>query len=134
MHTRSKGFTLIELMIVIAVIAILTALAYPAYQDQVRKSRRAQAKADLVEYAQEAERWFTANNTYTGYVPPAQSPRQGTSFYTISPTPFGATEASAFTLTATATGDQVKDRCGNLTLTSTGLKGRSGSVDLSECW
>ena len=61
--TQARGFTLIELMIVIAVIAVLTALAYPAYQDQVRKSRRAQAKADLVEYAQGAERYFTANNS-----------------------------------------------------------------------
>ena len=132
--THARGFTLIELMIVVAVIAVLTALAYPAYQDQVRKSRRAQAKADLVEYAQGAERHFTANNSYSGYTFPAQSPRQGTGFYTLSPTPLTDAEATAFTLTATATGDQVNDRCGNLTLSSTGVKGKTGSAPDSECW
>ena len=53
---RAPGFTLIELMIVVAVVAILVAIAYPSYQEQIRKSRRAQAKADLVEYAGLAER------------------------------------------------------------------------------
>ena len=58
------GFTLIELMIVVAVVAILAAIAVPSYQEQVRKSRRAQAKADIVEYVQMAERFFTVNNTF----------------------------------------------------------------------
>ncbi|MDW7601742.1 prepilin-type N-terminal cleavage/methylation domain-containing protein, partial [Stenotrophomonas maltophilia] len=55
----ARGFTLIELMIVVAVVAILAAIAYPSYSEHVRKSRRAQAKADLVEYAQLAERFHT---------------------------------------------------------------------------
>ena len=69
------GFTLIELMIVVAVVAILASIAVPAYQEQIRKSRRAQAKADMVEYAQMAERYFTVNNTYVGFtLPTSQSP------------------------------------------------------------
>lgn len=133
MRRKTGGFTLIELMIVVVVIAILTALAYPAYNDQVRKSRRAQAKADLVEYAQGAERFFTVNNTYTGYTVPSQSPRQGTSHYTVS---ISDANATGFTLTAapvSATG-QNNDRCGTLTINSTGLKTKSGSAPLSECW
>lgn len=134
MKRKAGGFTLIELMIVVVVIAILTALAYPAYNDQVRKSRRAQAKADLVEYAQGAERHFTVNNSYANYQMPGQSPRQGTGYYTLSPTTLPATAVTTFTLTATPSGDQTNDRCGTLTINNTGLKTKSGSAPLSECW
>lgn len=82
---RSLGFTLIELMITVAVVAILAAVAVPTYQDQVRKSRRAQAKADLVEYSQMAERFHTVQNTYQGFaLPSTRSPREGaTAWYTL---------------------------------------------------
>ena len=96
-----KGFTLIELMVVVAVVAILASIALPSYQEQMRKSRRAQAKADLVEYAQMAERHFTVNNTYVGFtLPSTQSPRESgaTARYTLN----ANTSATAFTLTATA--------------------------------
>ncbi len=127
------GFTLIELMIVVAVVAILAAVAYPAYQDQVRKSRRAQVKADMIEYAQLAERFHTANNTYVGFTLPTQvSPREGgTARYTL--TPVGAfAQASTFTITATAVNGQEKDKCGNLSLTNAGVKTSDATV--SECW
>lgn len=129
----AAGFTLIELMIVVAVVAILAAVAYPSYQDQVRKSRRAQAKADMVEYAQLAERFHTANNTYVGFtLPSVVSPREGgTARYTF--TPAGAfTDANAFTITATAVNGQDEDKCGNLSLSNTGAKTSGGEV--SECW
>ncbi|HET6397435.1 MAG TPA: type IV pilin protein [Pseudoxanthomonas sp.] len=131
MPHRAKGFTLVELMIVVAVVAILAALAYPAYQEQVRKSRRAQAKADIVEYAQLAERHFTVNNTYVGFTLPAtQSPREGTAHYNLNVAP----AATTFTITAAPTGSQASDRCGSLSLTSTGAKTKTGSAPLSECW
>ncbi|MET0718666.1 MAG: type IV pilin protein, partial [Pseudoxanthomonas sp.] len=76
-----RGFTLIELMIVVAVVAILAAVSYPSFQDQIRKSRRAQAKADLVEYAAAAERFHTSNNSYVGFTLP----------FTVSPREAGAT-------------------------------------------
>lgn len=129
----SAGFSLIELMVVVAIVAVLTAIAVPSYQEQVRKSRRAQAKADLVEYAQMAERFFTVNNTYAGFaVPVAQSPREAgsTARYTLAT----ATTATTFTLTATATGAQASDRCGNLSITNTGQKARTGSAPLRDCW
>lgn len=128
------GFTLIELMIVIAVVAILAAVAVPAYQDQIRKSRRAQAKADLVEYIQGAERFFTVNNTYVGYaLPAAQSPREAgsTAVYTLAATTQTATE---LVLTATAQGGQTSDRCGDLSVSNTGLKTESGAAELADCW
>ncbi|MCC4620365.1 type IV pilin protein, partial [Xanthomonas cassavae CFBP 4642] len=66
-RAAGNGFTLIELMIVVAVVGILAAVAYPSYAEHIRKSRRAQAKADLVEYAQMAERSHTTNNTYASF-------------------------------------------------------------------
>lgn len=131
------GFTLIELMIVVAVVAILSSIAIPAYQDSVRKARRAQAKADLVEYAGLAERFRTANN---GYVTPTASFALP---YTVSPRETGATAhydltlvstASTFEITATPKTGQDKDRCGTLSLSQTGLKKETGSATLSECW
>ena len=128
------GFTLIELMIVVAVVAILAAIAVPSYQEQVRKSRRAQAKADIVEYVQMAERFFTVNNTYVGFtLPTSQSPREAgaTARYNL---PAPTTTATTFTLTANATGAQASDRCGDLSITNTGQKGETGSASLEECW
>lgn len=134
MARNVRGFTLIELMIVVAVVAILAAVALPAYQEQVRKSRRAQAKADLVEYMQGAERFFTVNNTYVGYSVPnsGNSPREGgTVRYSIAASTQTATQ---LVLTATAQGVQAQDRCGNLSVSSTGLKTKTGSASLTECW
>ena len=130
---RVRGFSLIELMIVVAVVAILAAIAVPSYQEQVRKSRRAQAKADLVEYAQAAERFFTVNNTYVGFnLPATKSPREANAptYYTlgIQSTP------RTFTITATAQGAQASDRCGNLSINQAGVKTSSGPAPLADCW
>ncbi|MDM9225657.1 type IV pilin protein, partial [Klebsiella pneumoniae] len=61
---QSRGFTLIELMIVVAVIGILAAVAYPSYQEYVRKSKRAEGRTALMELLQQQERYMTQNNTY----------------------------------------------------------------------
>lgn len=122
-----RGFTLIELMIVVAVVGILAAIAIPSYQDSVRKSRRAQAKADIVEYAQMAERWFTVNNSYAGFtVPPdRETPQYGIVVNAA---------ATSFTITATPEDGQVKDRCGTLTINHAGVKTHSTEVPVKECW
>ena len=66
MNEKNTGFTLIELMIVVAIVGILAGIAYPSYQDSVRKSRRADAKAALMGFANAMERHFTVKNTYLG--------------------------------------------------------------------
>lgn len=137
---RAGGFTLIELMVVVAVVAILAAIAYPSYQDSIRKSRRAQVKADMVEYAALAERFRTVNNTYltsggvTFTLLHAQSPREAgaPAHYALA---LSTQTDTTFTITATAQGDQARDRCGNLTLNQAGAKDRTGTtVPLAECW
>ena len=70
---KSMGFTLIELMIVVAIIAILAAIAYPSYQDSVRKSRRAEGRSAMMEVLQQQERYMTQNNTYLPFADTATS-------------------------------------------------------------
>lgn len=129
----AAGFTLIELMIVVAIIAIIAAIAYPSFADQVRKSRRAQAKADLLELAQLAERSRTVHNTYADFdLPFAQSPREGTAHYKIqwSEEP----DASTFELEAVPLGSQERDPCGTLRLNQANRKTPAPGGDGPVCW
>lgn len=128
-HRRAAfGFTLIELMIVVAVVAILAAIALPNYQESVRKGRRGQAKADLVELAQRAERFHTVNNTYVGFNLAGtenQSPREGTASYNVA---IAGQTGSTFVLSATPVpgSPQAVDRCGTLSLNAAGAKSATG--------
>ena len=145
MHVKSWGFTLIELMITVAVVGILAAIAYPAYTSAIMKSRRAEAKAMLLEVAQKQERFYTEKNTYTtaltgtaGLNYPSGTLKSENGHYTIAAAASsgdGNTIANSFTLTATPTGTQAKDTvCKNFTLTNTNAKGISGTGNVSECW
>lgn len=130
---QHAGFTLIELMIVVAVIAILAAVAYPSYQEQIRKSRRAQAKADLVEYMQLAERYHTVNNSYVDFDLPAdQSPREAGAVARYELHVEDATQ-STITIVAIAQDPQTADRCGDLSLNQAGVKSNSKG-ELADCW
>lgn len=139
-----QGFTLIELMIVMAIVGILAAIAYPAYTDSVRKSRRADAKAALLEDAGFLERYYSTNFRYTatagGSTGPTlqvlQVPREtgATATYNLS---LQAVSDSSYTLQAVPTGAQTGDRCGTLTLTHLGVRGVSGAssgVTTTDCW
>jgi type IV pilus assembly protein PilE len=134
-----RGFTLIELMVVVAIVAFLVGFAVTTDQDSVRKSRRGQAKADLVEAAQAMERFYTMQNTYVGanltsIGAPTKSPQVGdTAHYTISLN--GAPTASTFSLQAvpSASTGQNKDKCGTLGITNTGAKTPNDAA-LKECW
>ncbi|HCL45249.1 MAG TPA: type IV pilin [Pseudomonas sp.] len=127
-----RGFTLIELMITVAVVAILAAVAMPAYTEHVRKARRAQAKADLVELAQVLERNHTTQNTYAGLTLPfTSSPRNGTSFYALSLN--GDATAATFELQAVPENGQEDDKCGTLTLDQAGRKTPNASEGPG-CW
>lgn len=139
-HRGDRGFTLIELMVVIAIVAILAAIAIPAYNDQIRKARRGQAQADLVEVAQLAERYHTINNTYVGFelltstAPLLRSPRTGVQHYAIE---FQNMAQNSYNLLAVpvAGSSQTQDtRCYTLSLSSLGQKGISGPGPLSDCW
>ena len=131
---KQNGFTLIEIMIVVAVVAILAAIAYPSYQNQVRKSRMGQAQADMLEIAQFMERCFASNNSFQGCALPFnQSPRTGTSYYTIA---LATPARTQFTLTAVpqAAGGQDQQICGTLTLNDQSQKTFSGSATAAQCW
>lgn len=118
---KQSGFTLMEIMIVVVVLSILASIAVPAYNEQVRKGRRADAMAAMNETAQALERFYTLNNTYTGYVlrdTERQSPRQGSVVhYRI--TMQVQDEGTSYTITAAP---QQEDRCGILTINSQGQR------------
>jgi type IV pilus assembly protein PilE len=105
---NTRGFTLIELMVVVAIVAILASIAYPSYVDHVRRARMTDAQMVLLEAAQWLERQYTQANTYPTSAVTAASydsaPKDGAAAYTIAKTP--TTASQAYTLTATATGDQ----------------------------
>lgn len=140
MKTKQKGFTLIELMIAVAIIGILTSVGYPSYQNHIRKAKRVEAQGALVAFATAMEQWRVENNSYKvgtdgttiSDIFSNQVPTDGgTKTYTLSL----VSDATSYTLTATPDGAQTSDECGTLTLTNTGEKGANGtSPDTAGCW
>lgn len=130
-----RGFTLIELMIVVAVIAVIAAIAFPNYQDSVRRGRRGLVKSEMADLTQRAERFHSINNTYVGFwatVPAAQrnSPNTGgTVAYVLTQ----AEALNTFTITATPQAGQVADLCGVLGINQASVKTHSGGT-LPQCW
>ena len=131
-----RGFTLVELAIVVAVVALLAAVALPAYQDSVRKARRTEAKAALSEAAQMMERYMTEKGTYetarlgVDLDPPAvYRDRSENGYYALSL----VSKSATFTLSAAPLGSQQSDACGTFTLTQRGERGVSART-AAECW
>jgi type IV pilus assembly protein PilE len=138
---RERGFTLIEVMVVLVVLALLAGVALPSYQSSVRKSRRADARAALVTTAQLMERYST-EHTGSGYSTATLStiagptvvakPASDNGFYQLSLTNLTAT---TFTLLATPQSAQASDGCATFTLDERGVRGVSGgTLAVADCW
>lgn len=147
MERSYRGFTLTELMIVVAIIAILAAIAIPSYNEHVTKTRRSDGQAGLLDLANRLERYYSQNNTYatatiaagnavTDVLTSAQTPEE---WYTLS---ISAQTATSYTLQATpqnAQGTQ-DTRCQSLTLNNLGVKGVANGPagaptgTAADCW
>ena len=113
---QARGFTLIELMIVVVIVAVIAAVALPNYFGSVRKSRRADAITALNQIAQAQERWRANNVSYTTVLTSAglNVPNPSSGYYTLAAS---AASGTGYTATATAAGVQLKDtQCTSLTL------------------
>lgn len=147
-----RGFTLIEVMIVVAIIGILAMVAMPSYQEYMRRSKRAEAQGILMEAAQYMQRYYSANDRYTVAagnttteveqkvanvsVLPAtlrQSPKSGTANYDIAV--FARDVPPSYTIRATRAGSMASDKCGTLMLNSLGAKTIDATgVNVADCW
>jgi type IV pilus assembly protein PilE len=155
---KMAGFTLIELMITIAIVGILARIAYPAYSDYIRKGRRAEVKAIMLEASQWMERFFTENQRYHAnlantattdttifYSAFKYSPKNATAassaYYEISLTVNSSTP-NAYTLTGAPINSMSPDQCGSYVINQTSAKGNTGysaafadaAAAASECW
>jgi type IV pilus assembly protein PilE len=145
------GFTLIELIVAMVIVAILAAIAIPSYSAYVRKGRRVDAKNAVLDLASLEERFFSTTNAYTnlaanlGYAAAGANTLMTNqpvgNYYTVSiPAPTAATVAvpAAYTITATAVGDQLNDTsCRSFTVTSTGVRSAlnsAGADNTANCW
>lgn len=131
---QTLGFTLIELMITVAVVGILAALAYPSYLQYLRRGQRADAQALMMENVQFLERYYTTNGTYVGAVlPRAQSPESGAAKYTIT-LPAASLGATTYVVQAAPTGTYSDPQCGTLTTNQAGVRTNTGTGALADCW
>mgnify|MGYP003671127823 CR=1 FL=1 len=138
-YYNSKGFTLIEIMIVVAIIGILVAVAYPSYQDSVQKSRRTDGKSVVVDTAALQEKWYFQQNRYTDDATDLGVTGSQEGFYTvnINQTACGD-DGSCFQVVATTAGVQVNDTtCTTFTIDHTGNKtaqDNNSNDTTSICW
>ena len=137
MHKRrAAGFTLIELMIVVAIIAIIAAIAYPNYTRYAFRTRRADAHEMLMRIAAMQERFYTNRNRYASAVelgfPGTIASEKG--HYQVAINRANADQTYSLTASPVAGGAQVGDKCGNLIINNIGNKSESGDDSNGKCW
>ncbi|MGR8935253.1 MAG: type IV pilin protein [Gammaproteobacteria bacterium] len=134
MNRQIAGFTLIELMIVVTLLAILAAFAVPSYRDYVYKGRRADAKAALTTLSLAEEKWRANNPSYTGTIADIGSTTSSDGYYTLS---ILSANDTTYQLQAAPTGKQADDKCGSFRIDQDGTKTLSGNAsgyDVATCW
>lgn len=138
MRKKVRGFTLIELMIAVAILGIIAAIAYPSYLDQVRKSKRSEARSALMQAANRQERFYTTQYEYTstlGQGGLGMNSETENEAYTLT---IDSPDADGFEISANAQGDQLNDDCTKLTINEIGEKtanDKGPSDDISQtCW
>ena len=142
---KQKGFSAIELMIVVAIAGILATVALPGYRDSVRKSGRTGAKGALMDVAMRQEQFFLNNRSYSKtltalglpdpyFVNKSSDRVEGTDSGRVYKISLANATGTAYDAVATAVSDQADDRCGNFTLKSSGDKQVSGALGASACW
>nr|WP_298144357.1 type IV pilin protein [uncultured Pseudomonas sp.] len=124
LRTRQSGFTLIELMIVVGIIGVLAAIAYPNYQKYIIKSNRADAQAFLMELAQKQQQFLIDTRSYAGSVAllNASTPTSVARNYTITFTNISAGPPPTFTITAAPNAGTTQAGDGNLSIDQAGNK------------
>lgn len=133
MIKKTRGFTLIELMIVITILAIIVTVGYPSYMEHVKKSRRAEGMGQLLELANRMERSYSDQGTYPTSISEVYGATTDGGFYTLS---IVSANNVSFTVSAapTSLGRQDTDKCATFTLTSLGQKSVTDNTLNSHCW
>ena len=140
MKKTSLGFNLIELMIVVAVISILAAFAFPSYQSYVAKSNRAAAESFLMQITNRQEQYILDARQYSDTIGAGglglTEPSDLSGKYSFAVKPDNSTTPPSFTAYATPAGDQAKNdaKCGELRINQSGTKEIGGTASVSDCW